>query len=105
MDDVKRVSLLPKSSYLYEETALGAVPPEGVGAAFPHTLRGKSDSSAADATFYQQWQGSPYAETYLTQMAEDAVDKLRLGKGPGTDYLGVSFSSVDYVAHAFGPRS
>lgn len=97
--------LLPKSSYLYEETAVGAVPPAGVGSAFPHTLRGKPDSSAVDAAFYQQWQGSPYAETYLAQMAEDAVDKLGLGKGAGTDYLGVSFSSVDYVAHAFGPRS
>jgi predicted AlkP superfamily pyrophosphatase or phosphodiesterase len=97
--------LLPKSSYLYEETAVGAVPPAGVGPAFPHTLRGKPDSSAADAAFYQQWQGSPYAETYLADMAEDAVDKLGLGKGTGTDYLGVSFSSVDYVAHAFGPRS
>jgi predicted AlkP superfamily pyrophosphatase or phosphodiesterase len=97
--------LLPKSSYLYEETAVGAVPPAGAGPAFPHTLRGKPDSSAADTAFYQQWQGSPYAETYLAEMAEDAVDKLGLGKGPGTDYLGVSFSSVDYVAHAFGPRS
>jgi predicted AlkP superfamily pyrophosphatase or phosphodiesterase len=97
--------LLPKSSYLYEETAVGAVPPTGVGPAFPHTLRGKPDSSAADAAFYQQWQGSPFAETYLAEMAEDAVDKLGLGKGAGTDYLGVSFSSVDYVAHAFGPRS
>jgi hypothetical protein len=38
-------------------------------------------------------------------MAEDAVDKLQLGRGPGIDFLSVSFSSVDYVGHAFGPRS
>ena len=97
--------LLPKASYLYEETAIGAVPPAGVGPAFPHKLRGKPENTTADATFYQQWQGSPYAETYLAQMAEDAVDQLGLGKGASPDYLGVSFSSVDYVAHAFGPRS
>ena len=97
--------LLPKASYLYEETAVGAVPPPGVGPAFPHTFSGKPGSSSADEAFYQQWEGSPYAETYLAEMAQDAVDKLGLGKGPGTDYLGVSFSSVDYVAHAFGPRS
>ncbi len=97
--------LLPKSSYLYEGTAVGAVTPLGVGPAFPHTFRGKPGSSTADEAFYQQWQGSPYAETYLAEMAQDGVDKLGLGKGPGTDYLGVSFSSVDYVAHAFGPRS
>ncbi len=97
--------LLPKSAYLYDEEAVGAVPPAGVSAKFPHTLRGKPGSSGADASFYLQWEGSPYAETYLAEMAEDAVDKLGLGKGTGTDYLGVSFSSVDYVAHAFGPRS
>lgn len=97
--------LLPKTAYLYEEIAVGAVPPAGVSPAFPHTLRGKPGSSTADAAFYSQWQGSPYAETYLALMAEDAVDKLGLGRGAGTDYLGVSFSSVDYVAHAFGPRS
>ena len=38
-------------------------------------------------------------------MAEDAVDQLGLGKSGGTDFLGVSYSSVDYVGHAFGPRS
>jgi predicted AlkP superfamily pyrophosphatase or phosphodiesterase len=38
-------------------------------------------------------------------MAEDAVDQLGLGKSGGTDFLGISYSSVDYVGHAFGPRS
>ena len=97
--------LLPSSAYWYGEKAIGAVPPAGFGPTFPHPLRGKQDSTGADATFYNQWQTSPYAETYLAEMAEDAVDKLGLGKRPGTDYLGVSFSSVDYVGHAFGPRS
>src|SRR5262249_38634459 len=32
-------------------------------------------------------------------------DQLGLGQGGGTDFLGVSYSSVDYVGHAFGPRS
>lgn len=97
--------LLPKTDYLYDETAVGAVPPAGYGASFPHPLRGKPDSTGPDAAFYSQWEASPYAETYLAEMAEDAVDKLGLGKRAGTDYLGVSFSSLDYVAHAFGPRS
>jgi predicted AlkP superfamily pyrophosphatase or phosphodiesterase len=38
-------------------------------------------------------------------MAENVVDKLQLGRGPGIDFLSVSFSSVDYVGHSFGPRS
>src|SRR6266516_317647 len=97
--------LLPGSAYLYNETAPGAIPPAGLGTAFPHPLRGKPDSTGPDSRFYDQWQTSPYADTYLAQLAETAVDKLGLGKRAGTDFLGVSFSSVDYVGHAFGPRS
>src|SRR5712691_3680929 len=97
--------LLPSSAYLYSETATGAIPPAGFGAVFPHPLRGKPESTRPDPVFYYQWQTSPYADTYLTQLAETAVDKLELGKRAATDFLGVSFSSVDYVGHAFGPRS
>jgi predicted AlkP superfamily pyrophosphatase or phosphodiesterase len=97
--------MLPASAYLYDATATGVVPPAGLGAAFPHPLRGKSDSTGPDPVFYYQWQTSPYADTYLTRIAETAVDKLELGARAGTDFLGVSYSSVDYVGHAFGPRS
>jgi hypothetical protein len=97
--------ILPASAYLYEKTAFGAGPPAGYGNEFPHPLRGSPTSSAPDASFYFQWSTSPYAETYLEKMAEAAIDKLHLGKGPATDFLGISFSSVDYVGHTFGPRS
>jgi predicted AlkP superfamily pyrophosphatase or phosphodiesterase len=97
--------MLAASAYLYDATATGVVPPAGLGAAFPHPLRGKSDSTGPDPIFYYQWQTSPYADTYLTRIAETAVDKLKLGARAGTDFLGVSYSSVDYVGHAFGPRS
>jgi predicted AlkP superfamily pyrophosphatase or phosphodiesterase len=96
---------LPESSYLYDEKATGAVAPGGWELTFPHRLRGNADSKGADAAFYFQWATSPYADTYLTKMAEDAVDQLGLGKSGGTDFLGISYSSVDYVGHAFGPRS
>jgi len=97
--------VLPASAYLYDATARGAVPPAGLGAAFPHPLRGKSDSTGPDLVFYDQWHTSPFSDTYLTRIAETAVDKLGLGARAGTDFLGVSYSSVDYVGHAFGPRS
>lgn len=96
---------LPQSSYLYDEKATGAVAPGGWDLTFPHPLRGNPDSSGPDAVFYAQWATSPYADTYLTKMAEEAVDQLGLGKSGGTDFLGISYSSVDYVGHAFGPRS
>jgi predicted AlkP superfamily pyrophosphatase or phosphodiesterase len=97
--------MLPSSAYLYDATPTGAIPPTGLGAAFPHPLRGKSDSTGPDPVFYYQWEASPYADTHLTRLAELAVDKLELGARAGTDFLGVSYSSVDYVGHAFGPRS
>lgn len=97
--------LLPESAYLYEKIAAGTGPPAGYGNSFPHPLRGNSASTKADPSFYLQWATSPYAETYLAQMAEAAVDKLGLGQRSGTDFLAISFSSVDYVGHFFGPRS
>jgi len=96
---------LPRKSYLYDETAIGARAPDGWTTTFPHPLRGKGGSSEPDAAFAEQWGTSPFADTYLTKLAEAALDSLRLGKGAGTDFLGVSYSSVDYVGHAFGPRS
>jgi predicted AlkP superfamily pyrophosphatase or phosphodiesterase len=96
---------LPESTYLYDEKAFGAVPPEGWGLMFPHPLRGKAAESEPDEAFYEQWATSPFADVYLTQFAETAVDSLGLGMGGGTDFLGVGYSTVDYVGHAFGPRS
>jgi predicted AlkP superfamily pyrophosphatase or phosphodiesterase len=96
---------LPESIYLYDEKALGAAEIEGWPAGFPYAMRGKTESSSADGSFYEKWATSPFADTYLTNMAEAAVDSLGLGKSGATDYLGVSYSSVDYVGHAFGPRS
>jgi predicted AlkP superfamily pyrophosphatase or phosphodiesterase len=96
---------LPKSSYFYDEKATGAVGPAGWDLSFPHGLKGQEGSTAADEAFYQQWATSPFADTDLTRLAENAVDQLGLGKGGGTDFVAISYSSVDYVGHAYGPRS
>ncbi len=96
---------LPESAYWYGEKALGAVPPDGWDLTFPHPLRGKMGVGEPDGAFYEQWASSPYADTALTELAEKAVDALNLGKAAGTDFLAVSYSSVDYVGHEFGPRS
>jgi predicted AlkP superfamily pyrophosphatase or phosphodiesterase len=96
---------LPQSSYLYPESASGSATPDGWTTTFPHALRGKEGASAPDAAFFDQWASSPFADTYLTKMAEAAVEAWSLGKGKGTDYLGISYSTPDYVGHRFGPRS
>lgn len=96
---------LPGNSYWYDEKTIGAVAPEGWDLTFPHALHGKSSASEPDAAFYEQWASSPFADTYLTKFAEAAVNAMRLGKNRGTDFLGVGYSSLDYVGHEFGPRS
>jgi predicted AlkP superfamily pyrophosphatase or phosphodiesterase len=96
---------LPESAYWYDEKATGAVAPDGWDLTFPHALRGKGNSTEPDAEFYEQWETSPFADHYLTHLAETAVDSLGLGKSGATDFLGVSYSSIDYVGHSFGPRS
>src|SRR6266849_1788861 len=96
---------LPENSYWYGEKALGAVPPDGWDLTFPHPLRGKTGVGEPDNTFYEQWASSPYADTALTELAEKAVDALKLGNSNGTDFLAISYSSVDLVGHEFGPRS
>ncbi len=96
---------LPQSAYLYDETATGAATVDGWTTTFPRPLRGKEGAKTPDAAYYEQWATSPFADTYLTKLAETGVDSLGLGKSGQTDFLGVSYSSVDYVGHTFGPRS
>ena len=96
---------LPKSAYLYDEKTLGAEVPEGWEPTFPHVLDGKTGSDQPDEAFLNQWEMSPYADRYLTKLAEDAVDQLGLGRSGGTDFLAVGYSTLDHIGHAFGPRS
>jgi predicted AlkP superfamily pyrophosphatase or phosphodiesterase len=96
---------LPQTAFLYDETAIGARALDGWTTTFPHALRGKDGSAVPDIAFYEQWATSPFADTYLTKLAEAAIDSFGLGKGKATDFLGVSYSTVDYVGHTFGPRS
>jgi predicted AlkP superfamily pyrophosphatase or phosphodiesterase len=96
---------LPQSAYFYEEKTLNAELPDGWEATFPHVLAGKVGGDQPDEAFYNQWDTSPFADKYLTKLAEIAVDQLGLGKSGGTDFLAVGYSSLDHVGHAFGPRS
>jgi predicted AlkP superfamily pyrophosphatase or phosphodiesterase len=96
---------LKKEAYLYPAQTAGAVAPDGWDLSFPHPLRGKAAGSDPDGAFYKQWKTSPFADAYLTQLAELAIDQLGLGKKGGTDFLGIAYSTLDYAGHAFGPRS
>ena len=84
-------------------TARAKARSSGWTTAFPHPLAvpdGKLDTRST-----RRWQRSPFADEYLERMAAAAIDSLELGRGTTTDFLGVSFSSVDGVGHVYGPRS
>jgi predicted AlkP superfamily pyrophosphatase or phosphodiesterase len=95
--------LLPPSQYKDVDDGLAEDPTRGWTSSFPHPLRGETDRP--DTSFFDQWQHSPYADTYVARMAGALVESMQLGKHSATDFLGVSFSSPDLVGHAFGPRS
>lgn len=93
---------LPASAYLHTDAGDGE---RGHGAEFPHRLAPPVVDGRVDPAFYANWAMSPYADAYLGRMAAAAVEALGLGQGPGTDLLAVSFSALDTVGHAYGPRS
>jgi hypothetical protein len=90
-------------SYTGTDAAVGEKPPRGWNAEFPHPLAGGPGTDPAQ--FYTLWETSPYADAYLGAMAADLVARKKLGQGTAVDYLGVSFSALDYVGHRFGPDS
>jgi predicted AlkP superfamily pyrophosphatase or phosphodiesterase len=48
---------------------------------------------------------TPYGNAMTADMAKAAVINEQLGADDITDFLAVSFSSPDYIGHAFGPNS
>jgi predicted AlkP superfamily pyrophosphatase or phosphodiesterase len=94
---------LPRGAYKFGDNARDERPAAGWGRTFPHPLsrrRGK-----ADAGFYSRWQRSPFSDEYLGRMAAAMIDSMQLGRGSSVDFLSVSFSALDLVGHAYGPRS
>ncbi len=70
---------------------------------FPHPLAGAAGT--APARFFDFWERSPFSDSYLGRMAAYLVRTYQLGQRDAVDYLGISFSGIDYVGHDFGPES
>jgi predicted AlkP superfamily pyrophosphatase or phosphodiesterase len=70
---------------------------------FPHTVQGTG--AEVGGAFTDAWESSPFSDQYLAALAGAALDALKLGRGPGTDFLAISFSALDKVGHDFGPDS
>jgi predicted AlkP superfamily pyrophosphatase or phosphodiesterase len=78
----------------YESKLVGTTSPT-----LPQDLAGM----AGDA--YGILASTPHGNTITKEIALEALKNEDLGKGTATDFLAVSFSTPDYVGHAFGPNS
>ena len=96
--------LRPEDTYLFDDDGVGEGQPNGWARTFPHAIASKSGKP--DAEFNAAWQQSPLADAYLTSLAVEALDKMQLGQSATRrDVLAVSYSTLDIVGHAYGPRS
>jgi hypothetical protein len=88
--------LLPASQYLYEDRAVG----EPAAGQFPHRL-----VTPPGVPFAAVWDRSPWSDAYVADLAAAMVTGAGLGQRDATDLLAIGFAALDYVGHAFGPRS
>jgi predicted AlkP superfamily pyrophosphatase or phosphodiesterase len=68
---------------------------------FPHHL---PELMAANGNL-DMIRSTPFGNSLTKDFAIEAINEESLGKGFATDFLTISFSSTDYVGHAYGPHS
>lgn len=78
-------------------------PLPGDGRQFPHTITG--GAAGPSLAYYNTFACTPWADQMLADFGRQAIEKENLGLHSNTDLLALSFSSLDYVGHAFGPYS
>ena len=94
---------LPETEYL------GSMPDNGAGETdvfnegdtrFPHSFDKLSMKSQLDKI-----RTTPFGNQLLADFVEALIKNEKPGQGNYTDMLAVSFSSTDYIGHAYGPNS
>lgn len=93
--------ILPPELYAHSDDGAGERPPREWTATFPHAIGTLSDAERR----IPLWTSSPLVDEYLGRLVGAAITALQLGRRDTTDLLAMSFSSLDSVGHAFGPRS
>jgi predicted AlkP superfamily pyrophosphatase or phosphodiesterase len=73
---------------------------KGYGRTFPHRF-----GSIEDKLLYTQVLVSPFGDQLLLDFSKALIKNEKLGQDAISDYLSISFSSVDAVNHFFGPSS
>jgi predicted AlkP superfamily pyrophosphatase or phosphodiesterase len=92
----------PEASYKYTDQAPGEPANRGT---FPHLFNEPVRLSDTTASILDSWDGTPMADEYLGAMAEHLIAQEQLGQRQTTDFLAISFSTLDIVGHDYGPRS
>ncbi len=96
----KWTRLLDPKAYLWPDDIAGELPLEGEEKpVFDHMVE------ASKTEGFETIMPTPYGNQMLLEFAEAAMEGEKLGQGPQTDVVTISFSSVDYCGHRFGPYS
>jgi predicted AlkP superfamily pyrophosphatase or phosphodiesterase len=92
--------LLPADQYPWPDDAPGEGALSGEKTVtFPHIVKPGGKEG------FENIMPTPYGNQLLLEFAEAALDGEALGQGAQPDVLSVSFSSIDYCGHKFGPYS
>jgi predicted AlkP superfamily pyrophosphatase or phosphodiesterase len=75
----------------------------GLGSGFPKIVGGKSDKPSK--SYYDQLTNSPFGIEMTFEVGKVALDSEELGRDTVPDILSLSFSSLDYAVHSYGPQS
>jgi predicted AlkP superfamily pyrophosphatase or phosphodiesterase len=89
--------LLPSTSYAEPDS----VPQENGGRTitFPKSMPDDPDAAARSLPAF------PWMDDVTLEFALEGVKQMSLGRGPQTDVLAISLSTLDAVGHAYGPDS
>ena len=80
----------------YETVAKGETKP-----VFPHNLPELMSKNGG----LNLIRSTPFGNSLTKDLAIEVIKNENLGKGDATDFLAISFSSPDYIGHAYGPNS
>jgi predicted AlkP superfamily pyrophosphatase or phosphodiesterase len=67
---------------------------------FPHSFKNVNSASK-----YEALESTPFGNDIVEKFVKAALINENLGNGESTDFLAVSFSSTDYIGHAYGTNS
>ena len=68
--------------------------------ALPRLIQGAG--MPLDKGFEGRFRRSPFLDAVTLEATEALLDSERVGRGPATDLLALSFSATDYIGHSYG---